>query len=121
MKPRSLVPLAQVRSVKRSVEFYQKIGFVVEDTHAPEGSAEAVWASLASGGARLMVAEADVPIDRGQHDVMFYIYTPDVAAFRDTVIEAGVEAGPIRHPFFSPRGEFEITDPDGYVLMVSHT
>jgi hypothetical protein len=103
------------------VEFYQKLGFVVEDTHAPEGSAEPVWASLSSGGAQLMVAEADRPFESGKRDVMFYIYTPDVAGFRGMVIQAGVDAGPIRHPFFSPRGEFEVTDPDGYVLMVSHT
>ena len=121
MNPRALVPLAHVESVRRASEFYQKLGFAVENTHTPEGGAEPVWAWLVSGGAQLMLAEADGPVDPGPQRVLFYLYTDDVAAFRDRVIAAGVAAGPIRQPFFSPRGEFQITDPDGYVLMVSHT
>jgi len=53
--------------------------------------------------------------------VLFYLYTPDVAGLREALLESGVEAGPLAHPFFSPKGEFRIVDPDGYVLMVSHT
>jgi hypothetical protein len=32
-----------------------------------------------------------------------------------------VDAGPIQSPFWAPRGEFRVIDPDGYVLMISHT
>ena len=46
----SLVPLAHVQSVPRSVEFYRRLGFVVTNTHTPEGGAEPVWAWLESGG-----------------------------------------------------------------------
>jgi len=32
-----------------------------------------------------------------------------------------IDAGPIARPFYAPEGEFRVTDPDGYVLMVTHT
>ena len=82
----SLVPMAFVESVTRSIAFYEKLGFVEGNTHTPEGGGE-----------------------------------PDVAAFRSKLLEAGVDGGPVRHPFYAPRGEFRVTDPDGYALMVSHT
>jgi hypothetical protein len=47
----SLVPLAHVRSVMRSIAFYRKLGFVVRNTHTPEGGVEPVWAWLESGDA----------------------------------------------------------------------
>ena len=32
----------------------------------------------------------------------------------------GVKVGPIKYPFYSPRGEFRIDDADGYTVFVSH-
>jgi hypothetical protein len=121
MKLSSLVPMIQVRSVRRSIEFYQKLGFVVGNTHAPEAGVEPVWAWLQSGGAHLMLAQVGEPVDPKKQGILFYLYCEDVVAFRTALIEAGVDAGPIEHPFYSPRGEFCVTDLDGYVLMVSHT
>ena len=120
-KLNSLVPLAHVQSVPRSVEFYRKLRFVVKNSHMPEGGAEPVWAWLESGGAHLMVSRAGEPVDPRAQAVLFYLYCPDVTAFRSTLVESGVEAGPMRHPFWAPRGEFRVEDPDGYVLMVTHT
>jgi len=37
------------------------------------------------------------------------------------VVEAGIDAGAIARPFYAPRGEFRIVDPDGHVVMISHT
>ncbi len=122
MKPlNSLVPMIHVRSVKRSVEFYQKLGFVEGNTHTPEGGVEPVWAWLHSGGAHLMLAQAEAPVETEKQAVLFYVYSADVVAFQSMLIEAGVEAGAIEHPFYAPRGEFCVTDPDGYVLMITHT
>jgi catechol 2,3-dioxygenase-like lactoylglutathione lyase family enzyme len=118
---KALVPMVHVRSVSRSVEFYQKLGFVVGNTHEPEGRVEPVWAWLRSGEAQLIVAHAEEPVDPAKQAVLFHVYCPDVAAFRAKIVEAGVEAGPIQHPFYAPQGEFRVTDPDGFVLMVTHT
>jgi catechol 2,3-dioxygenase-like lactoylglutathione lyase family enzyme len=113
--------MAHVRSVRRSIEFYRKLGFVEGNTHTPEGGVEPVWAWLKSDGAQLMLAQASEPIDPEKQAVLFYLYCPDVAAFRSMLINAGVDAGRVQHPFYAPRGEFRVTDPDGYVLMVTHT
>jgi uncharacterized glyoxalase superfamily protein PhnB len=117
----SLVPMAFVKSVPRSIQFYQKLGFVEGNTHTPEGASEPTWVWLRSGGAHLMLAQTSEPLDRPERAVLFYLYCDDVAAFRSKLLEAGVEAGPITQPFYAPRGEFRVTDPDGHAVMISHT
>ena len=121
MTPKALVPMAHVRNVRRALEFYRKLGFEEGNTHTPEGGSEPVWAWLRSGGAQVMLAAATEPVDTGKQAVLFYVYCDDVARFREQLVQAGVEAGPIEHPFWAPRGEFRVVDPDGYVLMISHT
>jgi hypothetical protein len=68
-----------------------------------------------------MLGELAEPIDPARQGMWLYVYCPDVAALRNALIEAGVDAGPIARPFYAPGGEFRVTDPDGYVLMVTHT
>jgi hypothetical protein len=121
MTMRSLVPMTFVHSVPRSIEFYSKLGFEVGNTHTPEGGVEPVWAWLRSDRAQLMLARSSEPVEAEKQAVLFYLYLPDVSGFRDLLIESGVEAGPIKHPFYAPGGEFRVIDPDGYVLMVTHT
>jgi len=53
--------------------------------------------------------------------VLFYIYCDDVEGLRNHLLASGVKAGPIQTPFYAPSGEFRIEDPDGYVIMVTHT
>lgn len=87
----SLVPMMFVASVPRSIEFYAKVGFEVDNTFVPPGQTEPSWAWLRSGGAHLMVAASEpVPAE-------------------------------IEYPFYAPRGEFRVKDPDRYALMVTHT
>ena len=117
----SLVPMAFVKSVPRSIEFYQKLGFVIGNTHTPEGAAEPSWAWLRSGGAQLMLAQASEPVDPRAQAILFYVYCDDVPAFRTRLLESGIEASTITHPFYAPRGEFRVADPDGYALMITHT
>ena len=113
--------MAHVRSVPRSIEFYRKLGFDVGNTFVPAGRAEPSWAWLRSDRANLMLALADEPVVPGQQAVLFYLYCDDVGATRAALQGAGIEVGPIAHPFYAPKGEFRVTDPDGFVLMVTHT
>jgi uncharacterized glyoxalase superfamily protein PhnB len=117
----ALVPLLPVRGVPRSIEFYGKLGFSVLGTHTPEGGPEPVWAELKAGGAHLMISRTHEASEVTKQPVLFYLYTPDVAAFRGELLEKGVQAGVVEYPFWAPRGEFRVEDPDGYVLMVTHT
>ena len=121
MNVRSFVPMAAVADVRRSIAFYGLLGFAEMNTHTPEGGRDPVWAWLQSGGAQLMLARASAPVEAEKQAVLFYAYCDDVAACRTRLVEAGIDAGPITRPFYAPRGEFRIADPDGYVVMVSHT
>ena len=115
----SLVPMIHVKDVPASVAFYERFGFVCRDTWAPEGAATPTWASLESGGARLMLVRADdTPILPDQQLVMFYLYCDDAAATRAALLEAGVPCGPIERPGHAPHGEFRVEDPDRLVFRV---
>jgi catechol 2,3-dioxygenase-like lactoylglutathione lyase family enzyme len=125
---RALVPMAHVASVPASIAFYAKLGFRVLNS-VPGEEGEPRWAYLTSrseerqqrGPAQLMLARASGPIDAHQQAVLFYAYFDDTHTARERLVAAGVDAGPIAYPFWAPRGEFRVTDPDGYVVMVTHT
>jgi hypothetical protein len=113
--------MAQVKSVPASIAFYRRLGFEVENSFTMQEEKEPSWASLSSDRARLMLARADEPVIASQQAVLFYTYCDDVPALREHLIAEGISAGAIAYPFYAPRGEFRIQDPDGYVLMVTHT
>ena len=118
MKHKGLVPYARVANVQRSVDFYRKLGFEIANSH-PSGSAEPIWVWLNAGGANLMLHHSDDPFVASQQAIFFYLYVEDVAGFRNTVIAAGIDAGPLTHPFYLPLGEFSVYDPDGYMVMIA--
>jgi catechol 2,3-dioxygenase-like lactoylglutathione lyase family enzyme len=117
---RSLVPMAFVADVAASSAFYAKLGFEVAGSFTPPGAAEASWVSLVSGRAGLMLSRASEPVIAEQQAVLFYVYCEDVAAMHAALAESGLEPGPIAKPFYNPKGEFRLADPDGYVVMVAH-
>ena len=53
--------------------------------------------------------------------MLFYLYCTDVDAMHAELGAAGLAVGPICKPFYSPKGDFSLTDPDGYALMLTHT
>jgi len=118
--PLALVPMAYVRNVQESIAFYTRFGFEVGHTSTLKGETEPNWAWLQSHRAQLMLARATAPIVASDQAVLFYVYVADVEAFRGRLLLDGIEAGAVRHPFYAPRGEFRVTDPDGYVVMVTH-
>ena len=117
-----LTAYAHVADVRRSIEFYERLGLGVENTHDVGGVL--VWALLASSSdvstarARLMLARASGPVEPSVQAVLFYCWTPDVRLLHDELAAAGVEVGEIEHPFYMPAGEFRTSDPDGYVLLI---
>jgi|SRR5918992_6053574 catechol 2,3-dioxygenase-like lactoylglutathione lyase family enzyme len=120
MNLKRLVPMAEVQNVTRSIAFYAKLGFEVGNTFVPPGAAEPSWAWLRNGDVDLMVTMGVAPASTAR-SVLFYLYCLDVAEARKALEIAGVECGPVQFPFYAPRGEFEVHDPDGYSLMVTHT
>lgn len=116
------VPMLHVARVPRAVAFYATFGFAIGNAHyEPSCGDDPVWVSLQSpGGAELMLVLADGPVDDTVQAVLFYVYCDDVAAMRERVLAAGIAAGAMAYPFYRPKGEFRVRDPDGYVLMVTH-
>jgi hypothetical protein len=119
--PRNVAAMAHVKSVPRSIAFYEKLGFTVQSEFTPDGSAEPSWASLACGAGCLMLAVASEPVVPEQQAVLFYLYYDDIAAVHAALTAAGLEPGAISYPFYCPKGEFRLIDPDGYCLMLTHT
>jgi catechol 2,3-dioxygenase-like lactoylglutathione lyase family enzyme len=115
---RALVPMAHVADVAKSIEFYRLLGFEVNNTVEHDGKLQ--WAWLKNGHASFMIARSARAMNPGAQDVLFYLYAPDVAAYRNELQSKGVKVGELQYPFYSPRGEFRVDDPDGYTLFVSH-
>ena len=102
-----LTPYAHVADVERSIEFYERLGLSVRNTHDVDG--RLVWAFLTSlsddpnkARARLMVALADGPVVPSDQAILFYCWTPDAQLLHDDLAAAGVKVGPIEHPFYMP-------------------
>jgi catechol 2,3-dioxygenase-like lactoylglutathione lyase family enzyme len=112
-----LVPFAHVADVDRSVAFYELLGFEMLHEFLPEE--RRVWAFLERGDARLMVAEADGPVDPGAQAVLFYLYTRDLDGLRERLLERGVAAGSITTGGPGPDRQMAVDDPDGYRLMIA--
>lgn len=139
---RRCVAMAHVVDVQASADFYTSFGFKIKgEFRTPEGTLN--WVHLVSGGgsggesggAELMLARASAAIDAPAQAVLFYMYTENLAALRSRLLSAGVhdggrfqgQPGPnngcrvafdIVHPFYMPRGELRVHDPDGYVVLV---
>lgn len=121
MQTRHLVPMVFVADVERSIAFYKHLGFEVGNTFTEQGATRPTWAWLQCGEAQLMLAKASHAILADQQTVLFYLYTDNVATAHAALAEVGLEPGEISKPFYAPRGEFEVKDPDGYTLMITHT
>jgi hypothetical protein len=112
-----LVPFVHVEDVERSIAFYQHLGFIVTSVY--KYRERAVWAALQSEGAELMLTRDGDSIDPAGQGVLFYLYSPDLAALRVQLLASGINAGEIEDGTPGPRQEMKVTDPDGYVLMVA--
>jgi catechol 2,3-dioxygenase-like lactoylglutathione lyase family enzyme len=113
--------MSHVKDVNRSIAFYTRLGFEVKGTHTPDGRSEPVWAWLQTDGARLMVTRADQPVSADDQAVLFYLYYDAIEAVHSELASSGLHVGPLSYPFYSPKGEFRLMDPDGYCLMLAHT
>jgi catechol 2,3-dioxygenase-like lactoylglutathione lyase family enzyme len=118
---KSLVPLAYVADVERSVAFYTTLGFEVGNLHTPDDTTRPTWAALELHEARIMLAQASDPVVPEQQAVLFYLYYDDIGAEHARLSAAGLAPGAMAYPFYCPKGEFRLVDPDGYCLMLTHT
>jgi ketosteroid isomerase-like protein len=111
-----LTPFVHVTDVERSAAWYGHLGFVVTEIFTPGGRLN--WANLVSGEVELMLQRAFGRLpDSGA--IVLWLYSHDLAALRDQLVAAGVSAGEIVDGAPGPRQQIELTDPDGYTVMVA--
>lgn len=120
IQTKQITPMTSVANVPRSIAFYGHLGFSVANSVTPEDEDEPSWAWLSSGDTHLMVTRACDPILPEQQRILFYLYVPNVNDAHTALIADGLQPGSIETPFYAPQGEFQLVDPDGYVLMISH-
>lgn len=111
MSPR-IIPMQPVRHLPRAIDFYEKLGFTVEDRRDDWG-----WAKLRWGECRVMLdqsinAAADAP--RG---AVLYLYPDDLVAFHRQARDNGLDVPDLDDTFYGMR-EFRIDDPDGNRLWI---
>jgi hypothetical protein len=111
-----LIPFVHVTDVERSIAWYGHLGFVVTEIFTPAGRLN--WANLVSGDAELMLQRAFGRVtDPGA--IILWLYSHDLAALRDQLVAVGATVGEIVDGTPGPRQQMELTDPDGYTVMVA--
>lgn len=128
------VPFVHVSNMVESQAFYERLGLALHSRFGPEG--DPYWARLVGYRSDLMLAKASAPIDPRVQAVLFYLYTPNLAAMRSQLLADGMVDGgsyngestddfprsgklfDIKFPHYMPAGEMRVHDPDGYVLLI---
>ena len=118
-KPKAgyFTPMLHVAEIERSIRFYELLGFELIDTDrcTPLG-----WARMHCEGGAVMFLRAEEPVNPRAQSILFYMYTPDLKALRESLLSSGVHVPPIHHPPYMPSGEICVADPDGYAVLVAH-
>lgn len=115
-----LSPMLSVTDVKRTIGFYEQLGFTVGATHAPEGDSDPVWAWLYNGRAHVMINRSDQPVEATHSSASLWLYSRDVSAAHALLKSRGLDVGDIGYPPYNSGGEFHVHDPDGYAVFVAH-
>jgi catechol 2,3-dioxygenase-like lactoylglutathione lyase family enzyme len=115
-------PLLHVADVRRSIQFYEMLGFELIDD---DGCEPPGWARIhCQGGALMFLGPEDAGetfAPRKFHDrFLLTMYTPDLPALRTQLIARGVEVSEIKRPAYMPSGEVYFHDPDDYLIQLCH-
>jgi DNA-binding MarR family transcriptional regulator/catechol 2,3-dioxygenase-like lactoylglutathione lyase family enzyme len=115
----NLIPNTRVTDVQRSLEFYQRFGFVVDGRH--ERGGRLAWVSMHARtvrAARIMLELAERPFEPNAQGIGFVCWTDDIVKLQRRLRHEGLSPGEINHPTHMPDGTFQMPDPDGYALTV---
>lgn len=107
----ALVPLLRARDLRETREFYERLGFEVATSWPSE---DPVWISMRRDGVQLMfycLPEQPNPSLSGA----LYVYPDNVTAVWEQVKDSVNASQPLS---VTDRGarQFQLTDPNGYVL-----
>ena len=107
-----LVPMLPVKSMPASVDFYQKLGFSVEQRNDDWG-----WAMMRFDDCRLMVDQSiNLHADAPRQSVL-YLYPENIDEYHQQVRKNGLSVPDLDLTFYG-MSEFRIDDPDGNRLWI---
>ncbi|MDM7915604.1 MAG: VOC family protein [Candidatus Eisenbacteria bacterium] len=112
MKMERLIPMLPVKDMAASVEFYQKLGFKVEDRREDWG-----WSMLSFGECRLMLDRSINRHPDAPRQSVLYLYPADVQEYHRQVRENGLDIPDLDVTFYGMT-EFRLHDPDGNALWI---
>ena len=109
--------MLHVADVRRSIHFYQLLGFELIDT---EGDGACLgWARMHCEGGAIMFLLAEEPVDASRQSIMLAMYTSDLPGLRERLLAHGVKVPSITCPPYMPSGQVTIGDPDGYLIGIN--
>ena len=106
-----LIPMLPVKSMPASVEFYQKLGFGVENRNDQWG-----WAMLRLDECRLMVDQS-IRGHGGAPASVLYLYPENIGEYHAQVRSHGLAVPDLDVTFYGMT-EFRLDDPDGNRLWI---
>ena len=108
--------MLHVADIPRSLRFYGLLGFETIDTQG-EGD-HLGWARAhCEGGALMFLAEE--PGHSAPPALLLVMYTPELPALRQYLLDQGIEVSAIQYPPYMPSGEICLRDPDGNFLSIN--
>lgn len=111
---REVVPLLFVRDIRRSVEFYQRLGFHVATQADINGTLG--WCRIERDRAALMLQQdcpEDAPAGERGRGVVFYFICDDADALHAELSARGLSPDAPTTAYYGMR-QFRMPDPDGY-------
>ncbi|MGB5675140.1 MAG: VOC family protein [Gemmatimonadota bacterium] len=112
VKINRLIPMLPVRSMSASVDFYQMLGFSVEQRND-----DWRWAMLCCGDCRLMVDESINVHPRLPRAGVIYLYPDHISEYHKQLRANGLSV-PDLETSFCGMTEFRMEDPDGNQLWI---
>jgi len=112
MRMDRLIPMLPVSSMPSSVDWYQKIGFSVENRNDGWG-----WAMLKFDECRLMIDQSINPHPGIPRLGIVYLYPDDIFEYHKSLRESGLAIDDLDETFYG-MVEFRLDDPDGNHLWI---
>jgi catechol 2,3-dioxygenase-like lactoylglutathione lyase family enzyme len=112
MKMNRLIPMLPVKHIPTSIEFYQKLGFSVEQRNDDWG-----WAMLSFDECRLMVDQSINLHREAPRQSVLYLYPENIGEYHRQVRKCGLDVPDLDETFYGMT-EFRLDDPDGNRLWI---
>ena len=112
MRMNRLVPMLPVKSMPASIEFYQKLGFSVEQRNDDWG-----WAMLRFDECHLMLDQSiNLHLNMPRQSVL-HLYPENIVEYHEQLRRSGLNIPDLDTTFYGMM-EFRLDDPDGNRLWI---